>query len=117
MINSLLKSGQIGKMTLKNRIIYSSMSFHLPHHDGLLTQAEIDSMAYRAKQEYSPGLISFPTIESRPPSPKGANVSATVYDGATALAMSKAVKQVKINGCKVMAWTTRLRTVKYIKHK
>ena len=32
-----------GNIELKNRIIYSSMSFHLPHHNGLLTQAEIDS--------------------------------------------------------------------------
>ncbi len=57
------------------------MSFHLPHHNGLLTQAEIDSLVYRAKQEYSPGLISFPTIDNRPPSPKGANLTATVYNG------------------------------------
>lgn len=69
MIEHLMQAGQIGNMKLKNRIIYSSMSFHLPHHNGLLTQAEIDSLAYRAKQEYSPGLISFPTIDSRPLSP------------------------------------------------
>jgi len=103
MIEQLLKPGQIGNMTLKNRIIYSSMSFHLPHHNGLLTQEEVDSLVYRAKQEYSPGLISFPTIENRPPSAKGANFTATVYNGETALAMRKAVKQVKRNGCKVMA--------------
>ena len=98
-----MQAGQIGNMKLKNRIIYSSMSFHLPHHNGLLTQAEIDSLAYRAKQEYSPGLISFPTIDSRPPSPKGDNFCASVYNGESALAMRKAVQQVKINGCKVMA--------------
>ena len=98
-----MQAGQIGNMKLKNRIIYSSMSFHLPHHNGLFTQAEIDSLVYRAKQEYSPGLISFPTIESRPPSPKGDNFCASVYNGESALAMRKAVKQVKINGCKVMA--------------
>lgn len=98
-----MQAGQIGNMKLKNRIIYSSMSFNLPHHNGLLTQAEIDSLAYRAKQEYSPGLISFPTIDSRPPSPKGDNFCASVYNGESALAMRKAVQQVKINGCKVMA--------------
>lgn len=103
MIEQLLKPGRIGNMELKNRIIYSSMSFHLPHHNGLLTQAEIDSLVYRAKQEYSPGLISFPTIDNRPPSPKGANLTATVYNGESALAMRKAVEQVKEYGCKVMA--------------
>ena len=44
MIEHLMQAGQIGNMKLKNRIIYSSMSFHLPHHNGLLTQAEIDSL-------------------------------------------------------------------------
>ena len=103
MIEQLLKPGRIGNIELKNRIIYSSMSFHLPHHNGLLTQAEIDSLVYRAKQEYSPGLISFPTIDNRPPSPKGTNLTATVYNGESALAMRKAVEQVKAYGCKVMA--------------
>ena len=103
MIEQLLQPGQIGNMKLKNRIIYSAMSFHLPHNNGLLTQAEIDSLAYRAKQEYSPGLITFPTLESRPPSPKGNNFCASIYNGETILAMRKAVQQVKINDCKAMA--------------
>ena len=103
MIEKLLKPGKIGNMELKNRIIYSAMSFHLPHHNGYITQPEIDSLVYRAQQEYSPGLINFPAIGTVAPDPKGANPTPTVYNGDTMLSMKKAVEQVKINGCKVMA--------------
>ncbi len=36
------------------------MSFNLNHHQGYLYDSEINSLVYRAKQEYSPGLINFP---------------------------------------------------------
>ena len=51
MIEHLLQPGQIGNLKLKNRIIYSAMSFNLNHHQGYLYDSEINSLVYRAKQE------------------------------------------------------------------
>ena len=102
MIEHLLQPGQIGNLKLKNRIIYSAMSFNLNHHQGYLYDSEINSLVYRAKQEYSPGLINFPGMNTCPPSKTGKNIHHTVYNDETMLAVSKAVEKVRINGCKVM---------------
>lgn len=102
MIEHLLQPGQIGNLKLKNRIIYSAMSFNLSHHQGIMYDSEINSLVYRAKQEYSPGLINFPGMNTCPPSKTGANIHHTVFNDETMLAISKAVEKVKINGCKVM---------------
>ena len=64
MINDLLKPGQIGNLQLKNRIIYSPITFKLGDHQGHLTEAEVDSMIYRAKQKYAPALIIFPGLNN-----------------------------------------------------
>ena len=74
MIEHLLQPGQIGNLKLKNRIIYSAMSFNLNHHQGYLYDSEINSLVYRAKQEYSPGLINFPGMNTCPPSKTGKNI-------------------------------------------
>lgn len=65
MIEHLSEPCTLGSLSLKNRIIYSSMTFKLGDHKGHLTQAEIDSMLYRAKQEYAPAMIIFPGMNDR----------------------------------------------------
>ena len=61
-IPHLLQPGRIGNMEVKNRIIYGPMTFKLGDHKGRLTEAEVNSMLYRAKQEYGPGVIIFPGL-------------------------------------------------------
>jgi len=102
MIENLLKKGYIGNLELPNRIIYSAMSFDVSHHNGLLHDREVDSLIYRAKQEYAPGVISFPSIETEPPLKGSSNASPSIYDERTMLAAAKAVKRVKEYGAKVM---------------
>ena len=102
MIDHLLKEGTIGPLTLKNRIIYSAMSFNLNHTKGILYDCEIESLVYRAKQEYSPGLINFPGMNTCPPKKEGSNIHHTVYNDETMLMIQRAVERVKINDCKVM---------------
>lgn len=62
MIEHLLQPVQMGSLQLKNRIIYSAMTFKLGDRKGHLTKAEVDSMLYRAKQEYAPAMIVFPGL-------------------------------------------------------
>ena len=61
-IPHLLQPGRIGSLEVKNRIIYGPMTFKLGDHKGRLTEAEVNSMLYRAKQEYGPGMIIFPGL-------------------------------------------------------
>lgn len=102
MIDHLLQEGQIGPVKLKNRIIYSAMSFNMNHTRSFLYDCEIKSLVHRAKQEYSPGLINFPGMNTSPAKKGGANIHHSVYDDETMLMIQRAVEQVKINGCKVM---------------
>ena len=102
MIEHLLKEGQIGPIKLKNRIIYSAMDFNLNHTRGFLYDCEVESLVHRAKQEYSPGLINFPGMDTVPPKKGGNNFHHSVYNDETMLMISRAVERVKINGCKVM---------------
>ena len=102
MIENLLKPGKIGKLELHNRIIYSAMSFDLNHHNGFLQECEIESLVYRAKQEYAPALINFPAMGTTPPEPIGANDMATIFDEQSMLMAAKAVERVKKYGAKVM---------------
>ena len=62
MLENLLRPGKIGNLQLKNRIIYPGMTFRLGDNKGHLTAAEVDSMVYRAEQEYGPALITFPGL-------------------------------------------------------
>lgn len=66
----LLQPVRMGGLALKNRVVYPAMSFKLSDHKGHLTEAEVESMLYRAKQKYGPGLIVFPglndTMQSSP---------------------------------------------------
>lgn len=102
MIDHLLKFGKIGNLELKNRVIYSAMSFNVNHHNGFLTDREINSLVYRAKQEYAPGLINFPSMENTAPSKIGPNNMATIFDRTSMLMAKKAVEKVKKYGVKVM---------------
>ena len=63
-IEQLLQSAKIGSMTLKNRVIYSAMTYKLADGKGRLTKAEVDSMLYRAKQEIGPAMIIFPGLNA-----------------------------------------------------
>ncbi len=65
MIEHLLTPCTLGNLSLKNRVIYSAMTFKLSDHKGHLTQPEIDSMLYRAKQDYGPAMIIFPGMNDR----------------------------------------------------
>lgn len=102
MIDHLLQVGKAGNLELSNRVIYSAMSFDINHHNGFLTESEIDSLAYRAKQEYAPGLISFPSMGNSAPSKTGLNDMATIFDRTSMLMAKKAVDKVKQYGVKVM---------------
>lgn len=63
-IEHLLQPGKIGNITLKNRIIYSAMTYKLADGKGRLTKSEVDSMLYRAKQEIGPAMIIFPGLNA-----------------------------------------------------
>lgn len=63
-IPHLLQPLSIGGMTLKNRIIYSAMTYKLADGKGRLTTAEVESMLYRAKQDVGPALIIFPGLNA-----------------------------------------------------
>jgi len=102
MIDNLLRPGKLGSLELNNRIIYSAMSFDLNHHNGFLMDCEIESLVYRAKQEYAPGLINFPAMGTTAPSKTGANDMATIFDETSMLMAKKAVERVKKHGVKVM---------------
>lgn len=102
MIEHLLKPGKMGNLTLKNRVTYSSMAFQLKHTTGQLFESEIESLAYRAKQEFGPGLINFPGAITSAPTKAGHNGHICIYNDETMLSLSRAVKRVKVNDCKVM---------------
>lgn len=63
-IEQLLQPAKIGSMTLKNRVIYSAMTYKLADGKGRLTKAEVDSMLYRAKQEIGPAMVIFPGLNA-----------------------------------------------------
>lgn len=63
-IEHLLQPGHLGSLLLKNRIIYSAMTFKLADGKGRLTKAEVDSMLYRAKQKYGPAMVIFPGLNA-----------------------------------------------------
>ncbi|MEE0510159.1 MAG: FAD-dependent oxidoreductase [Peptococcaceae bacterium] len=63
-ITHILQPGKIGSLSLKNRIIYSAMTYKLADGKGRLTKAEVNSMLYRAKQEYGPAMIIFPGLNA-----------------------------------------------------
>lgn len=102
-IKALLQPGRIGNLVVKNRIIYSSMSLRSTDRMGHLTDDAIESLVYRAKQEYSPGIIEFPGIMAYhlPYSPCGLEIHLGNREVAQRLA--QAVKRVKINDVKVIA--------------
>ena len=100
MIEGLLKPGTIGKIQLNNRIIYSGVTFKVGDNHGHLTSAEVDSMAYRAKQEYAPGLITFPGLnDSMFETIRAVNINT---DEAMYV-LQEQLQKIKINGVKAMA--------------
>ncbi|MEE0509737.1 MAG: FAD-dependent oxidoreductase [Peptococcaceae bacterium] len=100
MIDSLLQPGEIGRMRLNNRIIYSGITFKVGDNHGHLTRAEVDSMVFRAKQKYAPALITFPGLnDSMFEKIKAVNINT---DEAMYV-LKEQVDEVKINGIKAMA--------------
>ena len=100
MIENLLKPGKIGKMELKNRLIYSGITFKVGDNHGHLTSAEVESMRYRAKQEYSPALITFPGLNS---SMFNTVKAVNINDKEAVYALRQNLERVKINQTKAMA--------------
>lgn len=100
MINHLLQPGMFGSLKLKNRIIYPGMTFHVGDNKGHLTDIEIDHMVYRAKQEYGPGLITFPGLND---SMFGKVNRCNINDDEAAYILAKQIERVKINDTKTMA--------------
>lgn len=101
MIEHLLEPGTLGTLPLKNRIIYSAMTFKLGDHKGRLTDAEVESMVYRAKQEIGPGLIYFPGLNN---SLANDAVSAVnINSDETMFSLARQVRRVQAYGAKVAA--------------
>lgn len=100
MLENLLRPGKIGNLQLKNRIIYPGMTFRLGDNKGHLTAAEVDSMVYRAEQEYGPALITFPGLND---SMFGKVNRANINDDEAAYILAKQIEKVKINDTKTMA--------------
>ena len=102
-IDTLLQPGRIGNLELKNRIIYASMSLRSTDGMGHLSEEAIESMVYRAKQTYSPGLIVFPGLQAYHAPGTSCGWAAHISDDETARRIALAVRRVKINDVKVMA--------------
>jgi 2,4-dienoyl-CoA reductase-like NADH-dependent reductase (Old Yellow Enzyme family)/thioredoxin reductase len=66
MFENLLKPGQLGKMTVKNRMKFSSTTTNFANHDGTVNQKEIDFIAERAK-----GGAGMVTVGGAYPHPNG----------------------------------------------
>lgn len=96
-IKTLLQPGEIGSLKLKNRIIYSSMSLRSTDGMGHLTEAAIESMVFRAKQLYSPAMITFPSCSAYHISGTSCGLDIHLSDREAMLHLAKAVKRVKIN--------------------
>ncbi|MEE0435090.1 MAG: FAD-dependent oxidoreductase [Peptococcaceae bacterium] len=102
-METLLQPGRIGNLEIKNRIIYASMSLRSTDGMGHLTEEAIESMVYRAKQSYSPGLVIFPGLQSYHEPGTKYGWQAHISNEETARRLALAVKRVKINDVKVMA--------------
>ena len=100
MLEKLLLPGKIGSMELKNRIIYPGMTYRLGDNHGHLTDAEVDSMVYRAKQEIGPALITFPGLND---SMFGKVSRVNINDDEATYVIAKQIERVKINDTKTMA--------------
>lgn len=66
MFEHLLKPGHVGKMTVKNRMKFSSTTTNFANHDGTVNQKEIDFIAERAK-----GGAGMVTVGGAYPHPNG----------------------------------------------
>jgi len=99
-IENLLKPGRIGKLELKNRIIYSGITFKVGDNHGHLTEPEVESMCYRAKQEYSPAMITFPGLNG---SMFNKVRSVNINTDEAMYTLENQVAKVKINDTKAMA--------------
>ena len=100
MIEHLLQPDDFGKLKVKNRIVYPGMTFKLGDNKGHLTQAEVDSMVYRAKQEYGPGIITFPGLNE---SMFGQVKAVNINSDEAMYVMAKQLEQIKVNDTKAMA--------------
>lgn len=102
-IKALLQPGKIGSLEVKNRIIYSSMSLRSTDGMGHMTEEAIESLVYRAKQPYSPGIITFPGIMAYHAENTPCGLEIHLGDREVTKRLAQAVKRVKINDVKVMA--------------
>lgn len=99
-MHEFLQPGAIGPMQLKNRIIYPGMTFKVGDNHGHLTDAEVNSMVYRAQQEYGPGLVTFPGLND---TMFGKIKAVNVNDDEAMYTIAKHVERVKVNDTKAMA--------------
>lgn len=100
-ITHLLEPAQIGPLPLKNRIIYSAMTYKLADGKGRLTKAEVESMLYRAGQPLGPAIVIFPGLNAslygQPVKAVNINSDETMY------ALKAQVAQFKQYDCKTVA--------------
>lgn len=100
-IPHLLEPAKIGPMTLKNRIVYSAMTYKLADGKGRLTEAEVESMLYRAKQPVAPAMVVFPglnaSLSGQPVKAVNINTDETMY------ALQAQVARFKPYDCKTVA--------------
>lgn len=100
-IEHLLQPGKMGALTLKNRVIYSAMTYKLADGQGRLTKAEVDSMLYRAKQDIGPSMVIFPGLNAslygQPVKAVNINTDETMYS------LKNQVKQFKQYNVKTVA--------------
>lgn len=100
-ITHLLQPGKMGALSLKNRVIYSAMTYKLADGQGRLTKAEVDSMLYRAKQEIGPAMVIFPGLNA---SLYGQPVKAVnINTDETMIALKNQVQQFKQYDVKTVA--------------
>lgn len=101
MIQRLLEPVKIGPMELRNRLVYSAITFKLGDYKGRLTEPEIDSMIYRANKNPGPGLIIFPGLNDSL-WPKTLTACHICNDD-TMFSLRNQVRRVKATGAKVAA--------------
>ena len=96
-MKKLLEPARIGKLELKNRVIYDAVGF--ASNGNYLPEAEVDSMVWRAKQKISPGLLITHGLEVW--QRKGLIPTANLSSDDCMYELSRQVKKIQINGCKV----------------
>ena len=78
MRQALFQPGGIGRVEMKNRIIYSSMLLRSSDGKGHFSDAAVQSLLMRA--EHGAGLITVPGLVSRPAADSAYGLSASIAE-------------------------------------